>query len=233
MDVETTASSEVVQQGDTLTVTAAVTFQAGERLPVEAIELRLRGAESRTFAFDLTGTRQSAAPWVQSVSRVRDTTSFSSVGARFGYDEQSGQNVTFGSGRGYGDNTGRSPATLGYEVVVDTSTLPHGEYRAEAVVVAGDGTSRYAYPSTDTRFVVVQQAPDDDEGSGGAVQSNAGGPGGEVADAGTVPSQDDPINRDPTTGFDLFAGVVLLVSLVTIAAGYLSLSEVYAWYRGH
>lgn len=210
VDVDT--SETAVTQGEFITFTTEVVIRDGEAIPIDSIELRLEGEQSSTVTFEVDGTERTSRPWVRSIDRTFDNASYAVRPSRYGYDERTDENVSFGSGRGYGDNAAKLPGALRYEITVDTSTLATGDYRVETRVVASDGTTAHEYSSAAVPFTI--------EGTLGTAEAT--GP--------VEPPVDDTQGEE--SGFAAADVAILAAVLVVLfAAGYFSAGPAYEWYR--
>jgi hypothetical protein len=123
-------------EGNQYTITAQITIESDELVPLSDILLTIDGATPVSANFYVDGTEiPSWSPKIVSVTFLGISHMERGVRYGYGYGYQSGYGIDthywdWGYGSGYGYGYGAGPVTLTYEIVLDTTGMTPGAYNA-------------------------------------------------------------------------------------------------------
>lgn len=146
-----------VKKPETITFTTAVSIQDGERIPVENYTVTIGVADSPDESVSITFAPNGSVSAVSPssgvigdgeirIDRLLETIEVVPVerGGEFGYgygygvDERTGERSEFGYGYGYG-----GPATISFEITLDSNAFKQGNYDLRASVNTPERTGLY------------------------------------------------------------------------------------------
>ncbi len=132
-----TGLSGAIEQGQSVSFSVDVFIFAGERIPVQSIEVRMEGPTPVVLTFSPQGEVMSGSSQVSSVRLA--SSPFSGWGDLYGFDPQEEQGYFFADGPGFGFGYGSPGSTnLTYQLVLETASMETGDYTVKVVVNTGD-----------------------------------------------------------------------------------------------